>query len=291
MGTNWRNWAPAHPLQAQAEQAQTYLAPAGRSCGCWKSPWMDQLDQQRAKSAALEKDFWPRPGRSWRAALSRPISSMPRGDPLQQLRDQQAQAEALRAQFQDNEAQLRDNRQRVELLRDRVRANEAGAQRTQADLAQQQSRRQALEADLARQQAQLTQLRAQEDALQTRMEAVRKDLEDTGNSFARQTRLGRRPFAGTGRNWQSAGAGNGGGGGMDGLRMQEHTLGSRAKLLEEMAQHYEWLWKGVKTAMEEVRRGNSGVFGPVGELFRVSPQDTVALETALGGAMQNLLVE
>ena len=104
---------------------------------------------------------------------------MPRGDPLQQLRDQQAQAEALRAQFQDNEAQLRDNRQRVELLRDRVRANEAGAQRTQADLAQQQSRRQALEADLARQQAQLTQLRAQEDALQTRMEAVRKDLEDT----------------------------------------------------------------------------------------------------------------
>ena len=40
------------------------------------------------------------------------------------------------------------------------------------------------------------------------------------------------------------------------LRMQEHTLGSRAKLLEEMAQHYEGYGKGVKTAMEEVRRGN-----------------------------------
>ena len=69
-------------------------------------------------------------------------------------------------------------------------------------------------------------------------------------------------------------------------------MGSRAKLLEEMAQHYEGYGKGVKTAMEEVRRGNlRGVFGPVGELFRVSPRDTVALETALGGAMQNLLVE
>ena len=76
------------------------------------------------------------------------------------------------------------------------------------------------------------------------------------------------------------------------LRMREHTLGSRAKLLEEMAQHYEGYGKGVKTAMEEVRRGNlRGVFGPVGELFRVPPRDTVALETALGGAMQNLLVE
>ncbi|MFR0912936.1 MAG: hypothetical protein ACLSF6_09460 [Evtepia gabavorous] len=69
------------------------------------------------------------------------------------------------------------------------------------------------------------------------------------------------------------------------LRMQEHTLGSRAKLLEEMAQHYEGYGKGVKTAMEEVRRGNlRGVFGPVGELFRVSPRDTVALETASGHA-------
>ena len=59
-----------------------------------------------------------------------------------------------------------------------------------------------------------------------------------------------------------------------------------------MVQHYEGYGKGVKTAMEEVRRGNlRGVFGPVGELFRVPPRDTVALETALGGAMQNLLVE
>jgi len=212
---------------------------------------------------------------------------------LQQLRDQQAQAEALRAQFQDNEAQLRDNRQRVELLRDRVRANEAGAQRTQADLAQQQSRRQALEADLARQQVQLIQLRAQEDALQTRMEAVRKDLEDTraqlrqaDSAWQAALRRDREELAECRRREREAEEA------WMALRMQEHTLGSRAKLLEEMVQHYEGYGKGVKTAMEEVRRGNlRGVFGPVGELFRVPPRDTVALETALGGAMQNLLVE
>ena len=225
------------------------------------------------------------PGRSALCQGGRPF--------LQQLRDQQAQAEALRAQFQDNEAQLRDNRQRVELLRDRVRANEAGAQRTQADLAQQQSRRQALEADLARQQAQLTQLRAQEDALQTRMEAVRKDLEDTreqlrqaDSAWQAALRRDREELAECRRREREAEEA------WMALRMQEHTLGSRAKLLEEMAQHYEGYGKGVKTAMEEVRRGNlRGVFGPVGELFRVSPRDTVALETALGGAMQNLLVE
>lgn len=281
------------PLQAQAEQAQTYLALREELRVLEISLWMDQLDQQRAKGAALEKDLAT--ARQELESCSVQADQLyAKGETLlQQLRDQQAQAEALRAQFQDNEAQLRDNRQRVELLRDRVRANEAGAQRTQADLAQQQSRRQALEADLARQQVQLTQLRAQEDALQTRMEAVRKDLEDTwaqlrqaDSAWQAALRRDREELAECRRREREAEEA------WMALRMQEHTLGSRAKLLEEMVQHYEGYGKGVKTAMEEVRRGNlRGVFGPVGELFRVPPRDTVALETALGGAMQNLLVE
>ncbi|MFR1232528.1 MAG: AAA family ATPase [Evtepia gabavorous] len=269
------------------------LGPAVRSCGCWKSPLDGPAGPAACQECGPEKDLAT--ARQELESCSVQADQLyAKGETLlQQLRDQQAQAEALRAQFQDNEAQLRDNRQRVELLRDRVRANEAGAQRTQADLAQQQSRRQALEADLARQQAQLTQLRAQEDALQTRMEAVRKDLEDTreqlrqaDSAWQAALRRDREELAECRRREREAEEA------WMALRMQEHTLGSRAKLLEEMAQHYEGYGKGVKTAMEEVRRGNlRGVFGPVGELFRVSPRDTVALETALGGAMQNLLVE
>ena len=45
------------PLQAQAEQAQTYLALREELRVLEISLWMDQLDQQRAKSAALEKDL------------------------------------------------------------------------------------------------------------------------------------------------------------------------------------------------------------------------------------------
>ena len=227
------------PLQAQAEQAQTYLALREELRVLEISLWMDQLDQQRAKGAALEKDLAT--ARQELESCSVQADQLyAKGEALlQQLRDQQAQAEALRAQFQDNEAQLRDNRQRVELLRDRVRANEAGAQRTQADSAWQA--------------------------------ALRRDREELAECRRREREAEEA--------WMA-------------LRMQEHTLGSRAKLLEEMVQHYEGYGKGVKTAMEEVRRGNlRGVFGPVGELFRVPPRDTVALETALGGAMQNLLVE
>ena len=45
------------PLQAQAEQAQTYLALREELRVLEISLWMDQLDQQRAKGAALEKDL------------------------------------------------------------------------------------------------------------------------------------------------------------------------------------------------------------------------------------------
>ena len=59
-----------------------------------------------------------------------------------------------------------------------------------------------------------------------------------------------------------------------------------------MARHYEGYAKGVKTAMAAARQGTlRGVIGPVGEQFHVAAPYTVALETALGGAMQNLLVE
>ena len=76
------------------------------------------------------------------------------------------------------------------------------------------------------------------------------------------------------------------------LQTQERTLAARSRALGEMARHYEGYAKGVKTAMAAARQGTlRGVIGPVGEQFHVAAPYTVALETALGGAMQNLLVE
>lgn len=151
LGTNWRNWSSSAPPCRPRRNRPRPTWPCGRSCGCWKSPfgwtsWTSSVPRVRPW-----KRIWPRPAGAGELLCPGRSALCQGGDPFAaSCGTSQAQAEALRAQFQDNEAQLRDNRQRVELLRDRVRANEAGAQRTQADLAQQQSRRQALEADLAR---------------------------------------------------------------------------------------------------------------------------------------------
>ena len=82
LGTNWRNWSSSAPPCRPRRNRPRPTWPCGRSCGCWKSPfgwtsWTSSVPRVRPW-----KRIWPRPGRSWRAALSRPISSMPRGRPF-----------------------------------------------------------------------------------------------------------------------------------------------------------------------------------------------------------------
>ena len=66
----------------------------------------------------------------------------------------------------------------------------------------------------------------------------------------------------------------------------------RAKLLEDLERNLEGFAQSVKAVMKESQRGMlSGVCGPVSRLLTVPGEYAVALETALGGAMQDIVVE
>ena len=76
------------------------------------------------------------------------------------------------------------------------------------------------------------------------------------------------------------------------LQMSENALTSRIKLLTEMEREHEGYTKAVKLVMGEARRGTmKNIHGPVADLLKVPDQYTVAIETALGGAMQNIVVD
>lgn len=73
------------------------------------------------------------------------------------------------------------------------------------------------------------------------------------------------------------------------LDTQEHLR--RAKLLEELERNLEGFAQSVKVVMRETARGSlGGVHGPVSRLIRVPQEYAVAIETALGAAMQNIVV-
>ena len=76
------------------------------------------------------------------------------------------------------------------------------------------------------------------------------------------------------------------------LKMDENALISRIRMLREMEKLHEGYSKAVKLVMGEVQRGTlHHIHGPVAGLLHVPDRYTVAIETALGGAMQNLVVD
>ncbi len=76
------------------------------------------------------------------------------------------------------------------------------------------------------------------------------------------------------------------------LRLDLEEQLRRARLLEDLERNLEGFSQSVKTVMRQAGRGGlGGVRGPVSRLLRVPERYAVAMETALGGAMQNIVVE
>ncbi len=76
------------------------------------------------------------------------------------------------------------------------------------------------------------------------------------------------------------------------LQMEENALRSRIHMLSEMEKLYEGYSKAVKLVMGEAERGQlQGVHGPVAGLIHVPDRYAVAVEIALGGAMQHVVVD
>ena len=67
---------------------------------------------------------------------------------------------------------------------------------------------------------------------------------------------------------------------------------AKVRVFRAMERDYESYQKSVKLVMQEAQRGSlRNVHGPVSRLIRVDDDYTVAIEIALGGAMQNIVVD
>ncbi len=79
---------------------------------------------------------------------------------------------------------------------------------------------------------------------------------------------------------------------LDQLTLDAREQQRRSRLLEDLERNLEGFAQSVKAVMKEAGRGIlQGVCGPVTQLLKTPKEYAVALETALGGAMQNIVVE
>ena len=79
---------------------------------------------------------------------------------------------------------------------------------------------------------------------------------------------------------------------LDRVSHELQTLESRRNILSEMEKEYQGYSKSVKLIMQESARGAiRNIHGTVGSLLKTGDKYTAAIETALGGAIQNIIVD
>lgn len=76
------------------------------------------------------------------------------------------------------------------------------------------------------------------------------------------------------------------------LRRESEQKSGRVRMLEDLEKNMEGYAGAVKAVMREARRGTlRGIHGPLSQLISVPDRYSVAIETALGGAVQFLVVD
>ena len=76
------------------------------------------------------------------------------------------------------------------------------------------------------------------------------------------------------------------------LRNEKHVKESRLNMLSDLEKNMEGYQGSVKAVMREVRRGTlKGIHAPVSQVISVSDKYSLAIETALGAQIQNIITE
>ncbi len=225
------------------------------------------------------------------------------GSITEQLDQRQARLESLTAQMKTLQEEMEQRQaqaegvgrsagtldQELEQLRQQVETENASAAQARALLsalgaAAQEvlDREQTVSQERIALQQRCQQADEQQQTLSRELEQARQERDDLGNIISGyQMRLDARKKKADSAEQQQVS-----------LKMQENNLASRIHMLSEMEKMYEGYSKAVKVIMTQAGRGVlKGIHGPVAGLLHVPDRYAVAIETALGGAMQHIVVQ
>ena len=173
----------------------------------------------------------------------------------------------LRGEQEQRRAELSGRQADLAALMDSIRLNDERRRQAQEDFSAASARCEQTKAQLEECRAALAQAREEATAAKNTIEGYR---------LRAKTRIQRR----------------------DQLQKQTNDVAAsldaaaaKLKVFEEMEREYEGFSKAVRMVMQEGKRGTlRGVEGPVSKLIRVTDEYAVAIEIALGSAMQQIVV-
>lgn len=263
------------PLKKQAETAKRYLVLRDELRVQEISVWMATLDKLRSQSEAIHKEYEQAKLNLEKAKGELEALYASSGSITERMHQKDVESEQARERLSAAESAAAECESMAAVLRANVQSAKESMARMEKDIADQESRAGEIKAGIARGEERISQLEeelqklAGETAqnsnvldgcrmkLKSREEIVRQ-LEEKATSLA-----------------------------VDGRSMD-----SRINMLSEMEKDYEGYSRAVRTVMREAERGNlRGVHGPAANLLRADEECALAIETALGAASQNIVVD
>ena len=263
------------PLREQAEVAKRYLALRDELRVEEVSAWMDALDRLREQSQAIVNDY--ETAKSGLDAARRELEALySRSEALaERMRQKDVEAEQQRQRLSEAEAKVSQAEAEAAVLRNSIENSRQSAERMRGELSEQTERAEGIAKQIDEHRARMDEIAAREKALEADAASARNVMD------GRRLRIDNRERESAELN--------------DALTKQIVELrsaDSRIAMLSEMEKEYEGFAGAVKAVMREARRGTlRGVHGTVAELVRADERCTLAIETALGAAIQNVVVD
>lgn len=263
------------PLKEQAEVARQYLLLRDQLRVREISVWMATLDKLHASAQAVSDEYDD--AKKALDGAHRALDALYASSDsiLERMHRKDTEAEETRARLSKAETQAAECDSAAAVIRANIKNSADSVDRMLGDIADAEKRAEDVrgrirenERRVAELEAALSQLRDRETSARNVIAGCRMKTKSREDAVALLTEKFTR------------------------LTVDCRSMDSRIELLAAMEKEYEGFSKAVKTVMREASHGAlKGVHGPVANLLRVDDEYALAVETAIGGAMQNIVVD
>lgn len=263
------------PLRRQSETAKKYLVLRDELRVREISVWMATLDKLHAQAQTVNADYEAAKAELNEAHRSLEALYASADSISERMHEKDVEADKARERLSATEAKAADCDARAAVLQANIKSSRETVERMKSDIAGAQARL----AEIAKQiednedkAAQLSKtildLTNKETGSGNIIEGCRMKLSSRENAASQLREKVNR------------------------LSVDCRSMDARIHMLSEMEKEYEGFSKAVKTVMREAGRGNlRGVHGPVANLVKTDNEYALAVETALGAAMQNIVID
>ena len=263
------------PLKTQSEVAKRYLVLRDELRIMEISAWMATLDKLHAQAENINREYEQAKKNLEQAKEELEALYASSGNITERMHRKDIESEQARERLSQTESIAAECEANIAVLRANVQSSLESKERLLRDIQDQESRSAEIRSGIADGKTRLEEISREEQELSAQvsqnnnvLDGCRMKLKSREEIFAQLTER-----ANT-------------------LAVDGRSMDGRIRMLADMEKDYEGYSRAVKTVMRESQRGNiRGVHGPVANLLRADEECALAIETALGAAAQNIVID